>query len=207
MRCLQISFVIVLFLLTPSVAFAASEPNFSSCLNPQGSVMVSYPSGVHGIVGKTDRYEGSDVVYLNSPDAILQCFCSADGKGIQSNWWEATNLTQQELTSYIVQGYILVPNGNVWGLKNAVYLVKNVEYSCKSANKPSNGSGPSNSSSNPSSSSQGSVAGSSVVQQVGEVLGLAATGNISVIFAWFILAIIFGFLAYRLKKNSRRKTV
>ena len=76
-----------------SPVFAISTPSFPSCANPQGVVRASYSEGVHGIVGSSATYTGSDAVYTLSDDTVTQCFCSVDGAGIQTNWWKASSLS------------------------------------------------------------------------------------------------------------------
>lgn len=164
--------------LTPAVK-AVDAPVFTSCVNPQGEVKANYESGTHGIAGRTGLYEGKDSVYRISENALTQCFCAVDGSGIQTNWWKIPALTESEIKVYESQGWIYIPNGSLWGLDNSPYLAKNSDYSCKS----NGGSGGSNSDSgsnsgSSSSNSSGSNSGtSSSSGGIGQVLGLASTGN------------------------------
>ena len=66
-------------------ASAVTVPQFPSCLNPQGSVIASYNSGVHGIVGSSGTFTGADKVYAVDEIRIVQCFCQDNGPDIQTN--------------------------------------------------------------------------------------------------------------------------
>lgn len=173
-----ITLIVLVQALTPAVK-AVDAPSFTSCVNPQGEVKANYETGTHGIAGKNGLYEGKDSVYKISENALTQCFCAVDGSGIQTNWWKVSALTESEIKVYESQGWIYIPNGALWGLENAPYLAKNSDYSCKS----NGGSGGSNSdsgsnSSSSSSNSSGSTSGSSSASGgIGQVLGLASTGN------------------------------
>jgi len=151
-------FFFLIFLVPFSFA-AVTPPEFPSCVNPQGTVRVSYSSGTHGVPGVTTSYQGSDTVYNISDNALSQCLCTDDGEGIQTNWWKVSSLTANEIESFKSQGWILVPDGSVWGLENVAYLTKNANYSCRGI---------------------GGVGG-------GDVLGLAATGNIKVIYVLLLI--------------------
>ena len=118
--------------------FAVDVPSFAVCTNPQGTVKVSYPSGTHGIPGRTDTFNGSDTVYQLTNDTLVQCFCAVDGRGIQTNWWNVSSLTQQEIDTLKNQGWIFIPNGALWGLDEAEYLAINSDYSCQGSTSSSN---------------------------------------------------------------------
>lgn len=170
------------FVTRPSVVFAATPPAFPACINPQGEVIASYPSGSFGIVGKVGSFAGKDTVYRIGDGALTQCFCPVDGNGIQTNWWKVSNLTTEEINEQVAQGWVLVPDGSAWGLEAVPYLALNIDYSC----------------------STGSVQGTSSLNNSGvggQILGLAATGNIESI---MILA-IFGTLLVTSGVLIRRK--
>jgi hypothetical protein len=126
--------VFVLFLLfisATSIVRAATPPNFSTCPNPGGEVIASYNDGVHAIAGDVETHMGSDFVYKQDI-AITQCFCPTDSNdGIQTNWWNASGLTQTEINSFINAGWINIPNGEDWGLANGQYLALNTPFACK----------------------------------------------------------------------------
>jgi len=147
---------------------AAQTPSFPSCVAPQGVLKAQYSSGTHGIPGNTDEHRGSDSVYQVSDTTLVQCFCSENGSGTQTNWWKVSSLSQNEIAVLKSEGWILIPDGSAWGLDQGEYLTKNSSYQCSS----SGGIG-------------GPVAGA------GQVLGLATTGNIAIIYLLFILGSVF----------------
>ena len=115
----------------PGYVNASGLGDFPSCLNPQGTVKASYTEGTHGIPGDRSTFTGSDVVYqLEGNAKLLQCFCADDGTGIQTHWYKASSLSQQEKDNLVRDGWISIPNGTVWGLDNEVYLAKNLSDAC-----------------------------------------------------------------------------
>ncbi len=178
-------------LVSTTSVFAVSTPSFPACANPQGSLKVSYSEGVHGIVGSGATYTGKDTVYTLSDSTTAQCFCGADGNGIQTNWWKASSLTESEINILKADGWHYVPTGSLWGLAVDPYLAKNIAYSCNS-----------------SSSSSGSVQGSSTTQDLdtgtggGEVLGLAATGDSALVYGSFLLGTLLLIVGLRRLKLS-----
>ncbi len=121
----------LLFLLSSRVTLAVTEPTFPLCSNPQGSVKASYGSGTHGVPGLSQTFTGSDQVYIISDDTLTQCLCVDGGEGIQTNWWKATSLNQQEIDQLLGLGWLYVPDGANWGLDSAPYLAINSAYSCR----------------------------------------------------------------------------
>lgn len=207
MKFLVSVFILCLILLVPAGQVLASEQRrFISCINPAGEIKANYEDGTHGIVGSTNTYVGKDTVYSLSGDALTQCFCSSDGKGIQTNWWKISSLTQNEINGLISQGWHYVPNGALWGLDPAPYLAFNSEYICKSTERPGEFS-PTTDIPGPGGSGGqgGSVAGIST--GIGQVLGLASTGNTKfmyVVFSISIFSLLSGlYLKKRTKKVSR----
>ena len=178
-------------LVSTTSVFAVSTPSFPACANPQGSLKVSYSEGVHGIVGSGATYTGKDTVYTLSDSTTTQCFCGADGNGIQTNWWKASSLTEAEINILKADGWHYVPTGSLWGLAVDPYLAKNISYSCNS-----------------SSSSSGSIQGSSTTQDLdtgtggGEVLGLAATGDSALVYGSFLLGTLLLIVGLRRLKLS-----
>ncbi len=153
----QIGLTLV-YLAVVSPALAVTVPSFPACTSPQGTTKVSYSDGTHGIVGSTSTYTGADTVYTVTAETLMQCFCPKEGDtGVQSNWWKATNLSQSDIDVLKNEGWNFVPNGSLWGLENVPYMVKNNEYVCRSTGG-------------------GDVQSASA--QIGDVLGLADTGNI-----------------------------
>jgi len=92
-----------------------------SCLNPTGTLKISYPEGWHQIVGGSLLW-GSDIVYSLDSIDFLQCYCGEDGQGIQTYWWRT------ELESLL--GWFS-ENGVQWDLGEFHYLALNTPYSCQ----------------------------------------------------------------------------
>ncbi len=170
-----------------SPAFATQTPVFMSCVNPTGTVVSSYDSGTHGVVGDTASFSGKDTVYAATNGTNTQCLCTIQGQGIQTNWMKASNLSQDEISIYVNQGWTLIPNGSAWGLSDESYLAKNENYSCSGG----------------SSSSEGRVGGASATSNVTTVLSLANTGNI--IFIAGVFALGLGLLAAGVATSIKRK--
>lgn len=155
-------FFSVLFLLAtnsnvPS-AFAVTPPDFPACNNPSGTTLrVEYNDGIHGLVGSTAEYRGKDSVYnINTnSDQVLQCLCTDQDEGIQTNWWKVASLDDSEIQILKNQGWHYIANGALWGLDSAAYMAYNSRYTCR------DGVG------------GGEVLGSSIK----DILGLAATGG------------------------------
>lgn len=151
--------------------YAVNAPTFPSCANAQGTVKASYPSGIHGIPGREEEFKGSDNVFLVTQDTILQCFCPESGQnGIQTNWWKIPQLTQEEVDSFVKQGWFNVPDGSLWGLDKAPYLAQNIDFACRSI---SNGGG---------------VGGG--IMPASAILGLAVTGNILTIIQLSVIGFV-----------------
>jgi len=159
---------------------AQTPPSFPSCLNPQGTLKASYQDGTHGIVGSTITYTGSDQVYTLSDISLIQCFCADDGSAVQTNWWKIGSLTQEAIDNFKNLGWFFVPTGSVWGLDNEAYLAQNSDYSCL---------------------------GESLGTGGGDVLGLATTGNITLVYALAsvgVLTLLLGILQ-RKRAASKKK--
>lgn len=135
MKLKTIFLILILYfsLLGGKVPYAKAVvlPGFPICSNPQGTLKVEYNDGTHGIVGDTSEYKGSDKVYTLSDSTLLQCFCAADGNGIQTNWWKVSDLTSEEIEILKRQGWYYVANGALWGLEETAYMAFNSSYSCK----------------------------------------------------------------------------
>ncbi len=162
--------LVLLLAFSAAPARAIDIPNFPSCTSPTGSDKVSYDSGIHGIVGESGEYVGSDIVYTVSATQLTQCFCAASKSGVQTNWWKQDSLSQEQIGSLTSQGWILIPDGSAWGLDPIPYLAKNSNFSCGGSNG-------------------------------GQVLGLAATGNSTLLYALISL----GALTFVLSLLSRRR--
>lgn len=179
-----ILFLSLLFFVVPK-AYALTPPNFPTCLNPQTEANIVWPTGIHGIPGDSAEHTGSDSVFLLSDSTVLQCFCSINGDGIQTNWWKIAALSDDEIQTLMNQGWIKIPDGSLWGLDKAPYLAKNEAFFCAGGkggglpNPAGHGDGLSDG------RSDGRSSGSVLSTFTGQVLGLANTGNII-----FILSVI-----------------
>ncbi len=189
----KILFTLVLLLVAMPVRLvrAANVPDFPTCSNPQGVLQVSFDAGIHGIVGNPGEFTGSDKVYSVNDAQEVQCFCSTDGNGIQTNWWKVSSLSQEEIQTLKNLGWVFVPNGADWGLDQGTYMAQNTNYSC-------GGTGGGGSTTTTSTGSTTSSAASTSADP--SVLGLAATGD-----TWMVglLAILSG-TSFILGVASRR---
>ncbi len=158
--CAGLSLLVVTLILFAPQAYALTLPPFSSCLNPQGSLRASYNSGTHGIVGDASTHTGQDAVYIVDQENFLQCFCDDNGKGIQTKWLKASSFSDTDLKYLQSQGWIKVDDGAQWGLLSGAYLAKNDPFVCGGN------------------------------RSAGEVLGLATTGDMSLIVGIFAFGLL-----------------
>lgn len=168
-----VSFVLFLNIFVPYSYAAPTPPEFSSCVNPQGTVKADYSSGTHGVPGVTTSYQGSDTVYNISGNALTQCLCTVDGEGIQTNWWKVSSLTSQEIETFKTQGWVFIPDGSAWGLDPVTYLAKNANYSCRGRGG-------------------------------GDILGLASTGNIMIIYGLILIGALSFCIGFLLKRRQTK---
>jgi hypothetical protein len=119
--------------------YAIDVPSFPSCVSINGTLKVSYDSGIHGIVGDPSVHQGSDKVYLVGDSNLTQCFCSETGAGIQTNWWKVSSLNQDQIDQLTKQGWTYIPSGSAWGLDDSAYMAQNSSYSCNSSNNGGGG--------------------------------------------------------------------
>ena len=168
-------------------SYAVTTPTFPTCANPQGVLKVSYSTGSHGIVGVNTEQKGSDSVYTLSDGTLMQCFCSDDGSGIQTNWWKVSLLTDAQIKVLKIQGWFYVPNGALWGLSEAPYMAYNSSYSCRGIGGGTGG---------------GEILAAST--QLPVVLGLAGTGTTRMILGFTLGGIILLILARMLHIHGQR---
>lgn len=136
MKALLLSVLFLVFTTLVSVSKAQVDaPTFPSCstkiFEVEGDWM-HYNYGVHGIPG-IGNLEGSDDVYSLSSGNFLQCFCSAEGdQGYQTDWWYigASGLSEDEINTFISNGWFLEQDGKAWNLFDGQYLAKNIPFSC-----------------------------------------------------------------------------
>ena len=108
-----------------------NPPSFPSCQSLYGTAgnIASYSSGPHQIVGN-GIVNGFDNVYSQASGNYLQCYCPAEGtSGIQTNWWLADSLSQEDVNHYVSLGWFHV-NGEQWNLGNHMFLAKNSDAVC-----------------------------------------------------------------------------
>lgn len=186
-----------LFQALSTQAQAINDPPLFSCQNPIGGTIASYSTGVHGIPGDSSTHTGSDTVYTVDQNHVLQCFCSENNdRGIQSNWWKVSDLSTTEIDFFQRRGWVLVANGQAWGLDAAPYLVKNDSFSCKGTGGGGNSSS--------SGSDNGVGGGSSSTTSTGSILGtstLAATGSAQQIAFLLSIGLLSAYVAYRLSRE------
>lgn len=121
---------LMLLLVSGPNVLAATPPDFPTCSNPNGTLVVSYVDGQHGIVGSSTTYVGADKVYSIGNGNFLQCFCAADNSGVQTNWWKINSLNQDEIQTLKNLGWYFVADGAAWGLQDGAYMAKNINFSC-----------------------------------------------------------------------------
>jgi cell division septation protein DedD len=118
----------MLFLGSASHAYANSS--FGSCLNPQAGASQVNVGPNHGVIG-IGAFDGTDTIY-NVNGNVLQCLCTSNGQGYQTDWLKASGMSQGQIESYKAQGWMYTPYGEDWGLDKGPYLAKNTEYNCAS---------------------------------------------------------------------------
>ncbi len=178
------AFATILFVCMAPIVSAASTPQFFHCLNPQGPVIATYSSGIHGVAGDSTSYSGSDVVYHLSGDDYVQCLCSTSGEGIQTNWWKIADINDPDVNYFTQVGWVSIPDGSAWGLAHGQYLAYNKNYSCIGG--AGGGSTNTSTTTSTSASSQSSSASSSV-----SLTALAGTGTLEIIFGCLIAGYLF----------------
>lgn len=191
---------VAIFLATASAANANAVPDFGSCLNPQWGKTQENVGSNHGVVG-LGSFAGVDSIYRNGGN-VLQCLCTNDGRGYQTNWLKADNMSEGQKSSLKSQGWMYVPYGKDWGLDDAPYMAKNVEYTCANCTPtptPSVGTTPtptptvtSGPTATPTPTTESKVGGA-----------LAATGNAGIIYASILAgaaALIAGMVLRRFSK-------
>ncbi|GEM_PF-678015 len=204
-----------LFLPLPVSAQAVSTPSFPTCINPEGEIIAQYLSGTHGIPGNTAEYHGSDTVYRINNNQVLQCFCPENGNsGIQTVWLKTSLLNEEEVSILRRTGWVVIPNGALWGLDPEAYITKNASFECRGVGGGTGGgdngggNGGSSNSSSRSGSSEAGVGGAvlGAATRFPQILGLASTGNTlnTLIFLALILIAAGTLLSVYLLKSPRK---
>lgn len=160
-------------------AHAIDAPSFPTCAAAVGTLKVYYANGTHGIPGDTTTHTGSDTVISYTNNQLIQCFCDERGSGIKTNWWKTGSLTDGERAQLLADGWNYIPDGSAWGLENTTYFAKNSPMSCAYGGRGG-----------------GMVLGTGG----GDVLGLAATGNITQILGFFVFGVLLLYCATKLNK-------
>ena len=161
---------------------AVNTPDFPVCSAPLGTLKVQYNEGTHGVVGNSSEFKGKDTVYTINEGQTLQCLCTSDGQGIQTNWWKISSLNDSEIQVLKNSGWYYVPNGSLWGLDNAPYMAKNNEYECRG----------------------GSVGGGSVLGASNQdILGLATTGDKALFYSFLGIGSMFLLLGFFLLRKRK----
>ncbi len=136
LKAIFLSVLLLAFAAITGISKAQVEPPaYPSCsskiFETEGDWM-HYDYGIHGIPG-IGNLEGSDDVYSLTSGNFLQCFCSIEGdQGYQTDWWYigTSNMTEDEINSFIADGWMLEQDGKSWNLFDGPYLAKNVPFSC-----------------------------------------------------------------------------
>jgi hypothetical protein len=107
---------LLLVVANASVAFACDQPNpptFPLCENQSSNGNPHYDTGLHQIAGGP-LLEGRDDVYSLGNGYYTQCYCSPEGRGIQTDW------TPGEGPEW----------GPDWGLIASFFNYSNRDYNC-----------------------------------------------------------------------------
>ncbi len=192
-----------LFLSAALPVYANPVPTFGSCLNPQWSKTQENTGSSHGVVN-VGTFAGTDAIYSTNGN-VMQCLCRDNGKGYQTNWLKASNLSSAQIDELKAQGWIYVPYGDEWGLEKAAYIAKNVDYTCTACTPtptgaltptPTNQPGPTPTPT-PETRVQGAAANNTA---------LASTGTarfIAILFLAGAASLIVGMIIHRAKRNKK----
>jgi hypothetical protein len=197
-------------ILTTTAALSAKSvfadyqlPAFTTCTNPQGSLIANYDNGMHAIAGQDGLENGSDSVYSLDTNLtqVTQCYCPTTADpGIQTNWLQVSNLSDEEIQQLENSGWIYIANGSGWGLSNNPYMAKNSRYVCTASAlitavvQSVNVSAPSNNNTNTSSS------GSTPLHPGSAGQALPNTGGSAELFEYIGVGTLLLAISYLLKK-------
>jgi hypothetical protein len=156
-----------------------TTPTFPYCTDPQGVVKITYTEGIHGIPGNYNTNVGSDTVYYLSDDTLMQCFCSINGDGTQTNWWKVSSLTLDQVETLLGWGWTYIPDGSAWGLVEAPYVAFNSSYLCEDVDTDDGEDETDDNNDEDKNDQNDDERVGAVLGIGGQVLGLATTGNIS----------------------------
>ena len=188
-RLAAASFTIALIAFSAQSAYA-DEFDFPQCEDTSNlQVKVEYKNGTHGVPGRGTNYTGYDTVYTLENDNYLQCLCPDEGNGVQSDWLFVGN-NEYDIESYVSEGWVFVADGSLWGLVDGAYLVKNVDYTCKTSNTPTP---------TPKNEVGGTITEEAASTSSEPVLGLADTGTDKYIFAFLVAGVVLFFTGKKLR--------
>jgi hypothetical protein len=118
----------LLFMSVALPAYADPIPNFGTCLNPQwNQTQVNYGDN-NGVVN-IGTFPGTDTIYSSNGN-VLQCLCTGNGAGYQTNWLKASGYSSSQIDYLTAQGWSYIPDASAWGLGQNAYLAQNSTYSC-----------------------------------------------------------------------------
>ncbi|HSW96972.1 MAG TPA: LPXTG cell wall anchor domain-containing protein [Candidatus Saccharimonadales bacterium] len=140
----KITFLLLGFIASAAIFSAPvfadyQTPTFPLCTNPQGSVIANWDTGSHAIAGQMSQVDGKDTVYKldDALNKVTQCYCPpTELNGIQTNWLQASNISEEEKQQLLNNGWVYIENGSSWGLANAPYLAQNMSFVCNSSTPP-----------------------------------------------------------------------
>jgi hypothetical protein len=190
----------------------ANPVNFGSCLNPQwGASQVNYSSTAsHGVIG-VGTFAGTDTIYGSGAN-VLQCLCTPEGKGYQTDWMSAEGFSESLINTYKKEGWMFVATGSLYGLKDVPYLAKNSEYACQAPScsptptqevsgtpTPTSATPTPTAVPGPTATPESKVGGAVATA----VNSLANTGNLGLIYSLFLtgaIALVLGLILKRFSK-------
>lgn len=200
--------VFSLFLVTVVPTFAWEQTlkdstSFPSCLNPQISPSQVNKGSNHGVVGFSTPFSGTDTIFNLSRNNVLQCLCTDNGQGFQTNWLNVSQLSQSEINVFVSQGWTFFANAGAWGL-NGAYVAKTSQFLCSApTTTPTPTPGQVSSSNTNPTATPIPQATNTPTPKKPEVLALATTGNILFIYILLLAggsSFILGLILRKLSK-------
>jgi hypothetical protein len=122
------------FFISSSIDATIAPPTYQKCeealLIPTNN-FVNYGLADYGVPGK-GVIRGVDKVLFFGDKQQLQCFCPQTGNiGTQSDWWNASKLSNEEIQTFKNQGWMYLLPGKDGNVYKIPYLVRNRDYQCK----------------------------------------------------------------------------
>jgi hypothetical protein len=122
------SLAATLYMSAAAPTYANGTPSFGSCVNPQWQETQVNTGSNHEVIN-VGSFSGTDTIYSSNGN-VLQCLCADNGEGYQTNWLNASGLSNGQIENLEAQGWMYVPYGSDWGLGNGPYLAQNSSYEC-----------------------------------------------------------------------------